>query len=67
MARDICLTNRQAILDVLDEYQETLMRLRQQIAARDQAGIEQSFQLARQERETWLANRQNGPAALARR
>src|SRR5215469_5231148 len=67
VARDICLTNRQAILDVLDEYQETLIRLRQQIAAGDRAGIEQSFQLARQERETWLANRQNGPAAPARR
>jgi prephenate dehydrogenase len=67
MARDICLTNQQAILDMLDEYQETLTRLRRQIAAGDQAGIEQSFQLARQERETWLANRQNGPAPPARR
>jgi prephenate dehydrogenase len=67
MARDICLTNQQAILDMLDEYQETLTRLRQQIAAGDQAAILQTFQLAREEREMWLANRQDGPAAPARR
>jgi prephenate dehydrogenase len=66
MARDICLTNQQAILDILDEYQETLARLRRQIAAGDQAAILQTFQLAVEERETWLANRQDGPAAPAR-
>jgi prephenate dehydrogenase len=66
MARDICLTNRQAILDMLDEYQDTLLRLRQQIAARDEAAILQTFQLARDEREVWLATRQDGPAAPAR-
>jgi prephenate dehydrogenase len=67
MACDICLTNRQPILDMLDEYQETLARLRRQIAAGDQAAIRQTFQLAVEEREMWLATRQSGPAAPARR
>jgi prephenate dehydrogenase len=66
MARDICLTNQQAILDMLDEYQETLVRLRRQIAAGDQAALLQTFQLAVEERETWLSNRQGEPATPAR-
>jgi prephenate dehydrogenase len=65
MASDICLSNQHAILDTLDAFQETLTHLRQQIAAGDQAAIRQTFQVARQERDRWVAKRQAGPAAPA--
>lgn len=54
MARDICLTNAQPILDCLDRYLAALHALRDQLAARD-SGIEASFVAAQRARDAWLA------------
>jgi prephenate dehydrogenase len=54
MARDICLTNQAAVLDMLDAYQKTLSLLRHEIATGDQAIIEHTFEVAREEREMWM-------------
>lgn len=56
MYRDICLTSRNAIVQWLDRYTETLLALRDRIARRD-AGIADDFARARATRESWLNNR----------
>jgi prephenate dehydrogenase len=55
MARDICLSNAQPILDCLDAYLATLRSLRDAVAARD-AAVEETFATARQARDAWLAS-----------
>jgi prephenate dehydrogenase len=54
MARDICLTNTQPILDCLDAYLATLRSLRDALAARDPA-IEETFAAAKRARDAWVA------------
>ena len=56
MARDICLTNRDAILRWLDRYIAELGVLRQQLSERD-SNIESWFAEAREARENWLLER----------
>lgn len=55
MARDICLTNAQPMLDCLDSYLAMLHALRDRLSARD-AGIEDAFVMAKRARDAWLAN-----------
>ncbi len=57
MARDICLTNRDAILRWLDAYLATLEELRGVVAATEAdngAQVERFFGEAREAREEWL-------------
>lgn len=56
MARDICLTNHDAILPWLDRYIAELGMVRQRLAGRD-ADIESWFTEARELREDWLRQR----------
>jgi prephenate dehydrogenase len=53
MARDICLTNTQPILECLDAYLASLQALRAAVAARDPS-IEETFAAARRARDRWL-------------
>jgi prephenate dehydrogenase len=55
MARDICLTNTESILEALDAYLATLHEFRALLAARDPA-IEEVFAHARALRDAWLAD-----------
>jgi len=57
MWRDICLANREALLNELDAYQLQLGRLREMLDKSDGAGLEQVFQQARQARRQWAADR----------
>lgn len=50
MWRDICLSNRDAILRELDGYEAELHRLRRLLAAGDGAGLAEAFELSRQAR-----------------
>lgn len=54
MYRDICLTNRDALLRWLDEYNAALRTLRQQIAARDR-NLAEEFAKVQQLRLDWQA------------
>lgn len=56
MARDICLTNAQPLLDCLDTYLRMLHSLRDRIAQED-ASIEDVFIAAKRARDTWAAKR----------
>lgn len=53
MARDVCLTNTQPILDSLDAYIATLQRLREAVASADM-DLEGTFAEARRQRDWWL-------------
>jgi len=55
MWRDICLANRQALLQELDVYTAQLLRLRVLLAGGDGPGLETFFDTARTAREAWLA------------
>jgi prephenate dehydrogenase len=57
MARDICLTNRQPILDALDAYLAQVQRLREAVAAGDRE-IEGTFAAAKGIRDAWMEGRQ---------
>lgn len=57
MWRDICLANREALLNELDAYQLQLARLREMLDKSDGAGLERVFQQARQARRQWAAER----------
>jgi prephenate dehydrogenase len=56
MARDICLTNSQPLLEALDAYLASLQRLRDAVAARD-PDIGEQFAEAQRRRDAWLASR----------
>lgn len=58
MYRDICLSNRDALLRWLDEYSATLRTLRQQIAARDR-NLAEEFAKVQQLRLDWQAAHDN--------
>lgn len=53
MWRDICLANRQALLEELAHYRASLDLLTQQIEARDGAALSARFSAARQVRTAW--------------
>lgn len=55
MWRDICLANRQALLQELDAYTAQLLRLRVLLASADGPGLEAFFDTARTARDAWLA------------
>jgi len=54
MWRDICISNRHALLLELDSYMAELMRMRVLLAGGDATGLEQVFGAARARREAWL-------------
>ena len=54
MWRDICVANRQALLQELDAYMMELMRTRVLLAGADAAGLETLFSTARARRDAWL-------------
>lgn len=51
MWRDVCVANRDAVLEAMDQFQEDLGRLRAAIARRDGATIEDCFARAKQARD----------------
>jgi len=55
MWRDIFLTNRQGILRVIDDFDRSLLSLRQLVDAGDGAGLEAFFTAAKKKRETTIA------------
>jgi prephenate dehydrogenase len=68
MWRDICLANRDALLERIDGYAATLDRLRSLIESGDGDGLDAVFRRARNERNRWLEQfeaRQRVPAPLA--
>ena len=54
MWRDVCLSNRDALLQALDDYMAEFERLRGLLAANDAAGLEARFSGAREARARWL-------------
>jgi prephenate dehydrogenase len=54
MWRDVCLSNRDALLQALDDYLAEFERLRGLLAAHDGAGLEARFATARMARARWL-------------
>lgn len=59
MWRDICVSNRDALLEVLDTYMEELERARAAIAAADAGMLGCMFETARAARARWLVPRQS--------
>jgi prephenate dehydrogenase len=57
MWRDVCLSNRDALLPALDDYIAEFERLRGLLAANDAAGLEARFAAARAARERWLGRK----------
>ena len=57
MWRDVCLSNRDALLPALDDYIAEFERLRGLLQANDAAGLEARFSTARSVRERWLKYR----------
>ena len=55
MWRDICLANRSALLDELDQYCRHLDELRGFLQREDGASLEQAFTVARTARRAWAA------------
>jgi len=53
MWRDICLANRDALLEELDRYLAQLDELRDALHRGDGAALEQTFAVARKARRTW--------------
>ncbi len=54
MWRDICLRNREALLEALDAFSETLAHFRKLVASGDGSGLEEDFKRCRRVRETLL-------------
>jgi prephenate dehydrogenase len=57
MWRDICLANREALLEQIEAYQNELNSLREMLEKDDGEGLGQAFLQAREMREDWLKNR----------
>jgi prephenate dehydrogenase len=55
MWRDICVANREALVEELDRYIESLRALRAPLAAGDGTALESVFEEARDARNRWLA------------
>ncbi|MCL5958729.1 MAG: prephenate dehydrogenase, partial [Chloroflexi bacterium] len=58
MYRDICLSNRDAILRWLDEYLRCLTDLREMVAERQAEELRASFAKAKEARDDWWESRQ---------
>ncbi len=56
MWRDICIANREAIIAMIERYQEELETLKNNIARSAQADIEQQFTRAKQARDRFMKN-----------
>ena len=56
MWRDICLGNREALVDQIDAYQRELAALRETLARDDGDALEKAFASAREARQQWLKN-----------
>jgi len=54
MWRDICLANREALLEQIEAYQNELNSLREMLEKHDGEGLGQAFSQARGMREDWL-------------
>ena len=59
MWRDICVSNRDALLEALDAYMEELERARGAIAAADAETLGRMFEAARAARARWLVPRRS--------
>ncbi|MDP3282426.1 MAG: prephenate dehydrogenase, partial [Nitrosomonas sp.] len=57
MWRDICLANREALLEQIDAYQNELKALQEMLKNNDGGALEKSFSQARSVRENWLKNK----------
>jgi prephenate dehydrogenase len=55
MHRDICLTNRAALIHWIDEFQQCLGEVRDALKDNDNEAIELFFANAKQQRDAWLA------------
>ncbi|MDA8094486.1 MAG: prephenate dehydrogenase/arogenate dehydrogenase family protein [Betaproteobacteria bacterium] len=55
MWRDICLANRDVLLDELDRYLASLANIKSKLARGDADGLEAIFAAARSARRAWLA------------
>ena len=58
MWRDICLANREALLEQIKAYQNELKSLQEMLEKHDGEGLGQAFSQARGLREDWLKNKQ---------
>jgi prephenate dehydrogenase len=56
MWRDICLGNREALVDQIDAYHRELGALREMLASGDGEALEKAFANAREARQQWLKN-----------
>jgi prephenate dehydrogenase len=56
MWRDICLGNREALVNQIDAYQRELAALREMLARDDGDALEEAFTSARVARQQWLKN-----------
>ncbi len=65
MHRDICLTNREALLHWLDAYLGEVARLRAVLADGDSGALEQALRQAKEARDDWQRGREGRPARAA--
>ena len=56
MWRDICLGNREALVNQIDAYQRELAALSEMLASSDGEALEKAFANAREARQQWLKN-----------
>ena len=61
MWRDICLSNREALLEELDRYSGQLAEVRGMLERGDAKALEALFARAREARERWLESREEQP------
>jgi prephenate dehydrogenase len=54
MWRDICLSNREALITQIDAYQRGLAEVREMLARGDGESLERVFTEAREARQQWL-------------
>ena len=61
MWADICIENREALLAVLEDYENELEETRAAIESGEGATLKRLFERARAAREKWLVNRRRAP------
>jgi prephenate dehydrogenase len=60
MWRDICLANREALLQEIDRYRAQLDELREALQRGDGARLEETFDVARTARRAWMESKTKG-------
>jgi prephenate dehydrogenase len=60
MWRDICIANRDALLQEIDRYADQLQHLRDLIMVGDGAALERQFRRSREARDAWLERQASG-------